>query len=116
MTRLVKNIFQTIWKFFIDIPIVLFFVALFVCLGIAAATAYLYVYVAPSVDTLSQENIHQTTTLYDRTGQHVLYELYGEENRKIIDHDEIPDTLRAATLAAEDDAFYSHCSGDESEL
>ncbi|PJA86928.1 MAG: penicillin-binding protein, partial [Candidatus Moranbacteria bacterium CG_4_9_14_3_um_filter_42_9] len=46
--------------------------------------------------------------MYDRTGEHVLYEIHGEENRKIIPHEKIPDTARVATIAAEDDGFYSH--------
>jgi len=103
-----KKFLRTVWNITKDIPVVVFFVTFFACLGIAAAIAYLYFYVAPSVNTLSQENIRQTTNIYDRTGQHVLYELYGEENRKIVSHDEISDYMRVATIAAEDDAFYSH--------
>jgi membrane peptidoglycan carboxypeptidase len=32
----------------------------------------------------------------------------SEENRKIISHEEIPETVKIATLAAEDSSFYSH--------
>lgn len=69
---------------------------------------YLYRYVAPDVNFLDGSRISQTTVLYDRTGQHVLYELFGEANRKIIKHEDISDFVRLATVAAEDDAFYRH--------
>lgn len=54
----------------------------------------------------------QTSIIYDRTGEHVLYEIHGEENRKIISHGEIPDNIRIATIAAEDNSFYSHSGVD----
>lgn len=37
-----------------------------------------------------------------------MYEMHGEENRKIIPHEQIPDVARIATIAAEDDSFYAH--------
>jgi len=53
-------------------------------------------------------NTSQTSFIYDRTGTHILYRLHGEENRRIIPHSEIPDTMRIATVAAEDASFYTH--------
>lgn len=50
----------------------------------------------------------QTTVIYDRSGEHILYEVHGEENRKLVGHDEISDNIRKVTIAAEDDSFYSH--------
>lgn len=52
--------------------------------------------------------VAQTSVIYDRTGEHVLYEMHGEENRKVITHDEIPDIMRLATIIVEDNNFYSH--------
>lgn len=67
-----------------------------------------YFYIKTPVPDLYGREISQTTIIYDRTGEHVLYEIHGEENRKIIAHQEIPDVVRIATLAAEDDNFYNH--------
>ncbi|MFA7319718.1 MAG: transglycosylase domain-containing protein, partial [Parcubacteria group bacterium] len=50
----------------------------------------------------------QTTFIYDRTGEHLLYKLHGEENRQILAHSQIPDVMRAATIATEDASFYTH--------
>jgi 1A family penicillin-binding protein len=62
----------------------------------------------PLGNSLYSRNIPQTSIIYDRTGKHVLYEMHGEENRKIINHNEISDTVRLATIATEDESFYSH--------
>jgi len=77
--------------------------------GIALFVIFLYTYYT-SVDpaALVHRAIYETSTIYDKTGEHELYEMHGEENRKVITHDEIPDYLRRATIAAEDDNFYNH--------
>lgn len=82
---------------------------IFVMLGTILAIFFIYAYMkTPVAASLNTRFIPQTTIIYDRTGQHVLYEIHGEENRKILTHDEIPDNIRIATVAAEDDNFYSH--------
>lgn len=54
-----------------------------------------------------------STLIYDRTGENLLYTIHGEENRKTVDTlDEISPTLVDATLAIEDDEFYSHIGVD----
>jgi len=81
----------------------------FVMLATFIAVVFVYAYLkTPIAASLTTRAIPQTTIIYDRTGQHALYEIHGEENRKILTHDEIPDTIRIATIAAEDDRFYSH--------
>ncbi|EKE10743.1 MAG: penicillin-binding protein, 1A family [uncultured bacterium] len=86
------------------------FLAIILALIILAFT-YLYLK-TPLAKSLSTRSIPQTTTIYDKTGQHVLYELHGEENRKILGHNDIPDTIRISTIAAEDDGFYNHIGVD----
>lgn len=73
---------------------------------------WLYVSATPPASQLAQRKINQTSTIYDESGQHVLYEVHGEENRTIVSHDELPDTLRVATIAAEDANFYRHSGVD----
>jgi membrane peptidoglycan carboxypeptidase len=52
--------------------------------------------------------IPESTKIYDRTGEHLLYEVHGEEKRTIIPFSEMPESLRAATITLEDQDFYSH--------
>lgn len=58
----------------------------------------------------------ETTKIYDRTGNTLLYEIHGEENRTIISHEKIPNNIRIATIAAEDDSFYHHFGIDPSSI
>ncbi len=49
-----------------------------------------------------------TTKFYDRTGQHLLYEVYGAENRVPVEFDQISNNAKWATIAVEDKDFYKH--------
>jgi membrane peptidoglycan carboxypeptidase len=50
----------------------------------------------------------QTTRFYDRTGEKVLYEVYGDKNRSVIEFKQMPDNIKKATIAVEDKNFYKH--------
>ena len=80
--------------------------------GVLVVVAVFFYLDTPKIGDLSKREIAQTSVIYDRTGEHILYELFGEENREILSHNEIPDIVRIATIAAEDDAFYSHIGVD----
>ena len=62
----------------------------------------------PSIEEIAQRKIAQTTKFYDRTGTILLYESFSEEKRTIIPFNEIPDAVKKATLAIEDENFYQH--------
>jgi 1A family penicillin-binding protein len=88
-----------------------FFISLYVFVmvaGIAAVVLLCLIAKTPLGNSLYTRNIAQTSVIYDRTGTHVLYEIHGEENRKILTHEQIPAVIRVATVAAEDDSFYTH--------
>jgi 1A family penicillin-binding protein len=76
--------------------------------GVGIAGFLIYKYKTPAVDYLSKAKAHETSIIYDRTGTKILYEIHGEENRKILAHDQIPEIIRLSTIAAEDKLFYSH--------
>lgn len=82
-----------------------YFLGLIACL-IGAAVIYLFL-ITPKAELVHRQ-VAQTSIIYDRTGEHKLYEIHGEENRKIITHEEIPDLMRLATIIAEDNSFYEH--------
>jgi len=62
----------------------------------------------PSPAKLSERHVAESTKILDRTGQVVLYEIHGEENRTAISFDQMPKAVRDATVAAEDSNFYNH--------
>lgn len=62
----------------------------------------------PSPGKLNKRQVVESTKIYDRTGQHLLYEIHGEEKRTTIPLDQMSEIVRAATISAEDQAFYQH--------
>jgi 1A family penicillin-binding protein len=88
----------TIWVFFCFLIIIF-----------TAGTSFVtYFFFNTPQAELAHRQVAQTSIIYDRTGEHALYEMHGEENRKVVMHDEIPDVVRLATVIVEDNNFYSH--------
>lgn len=78
---------------------------------LAAASLLLVVlYFAKDVPSLSQiENrqIPQSTKIFDRDGETLLYEISAGEKRTVVPLSEIPSYLKDATIAVEDENFYT---------
>ena len=90
-------------------------------IGSIAAVSFLVlavIYIAilvrelPSPDQFETHQVSQSTKIYDRTGQTLLYEIHGEEKRTVVPFDAIPDTLKQATISAEDANFYTRPAFD----
>lgn len=60
------------------------------------------------LDTMEGVEDFETTRIYDRSGEVLLYELFGEGRRTEVDLDQIPFSMRWATIATEDDTFYEN--------
>lgn len=54
----------------------------------------------------------QSTKIYDRTGAVLLYEIHDQQNRTIVSDSDIPVHAKQATIAVEDQGFYSHSAFD----
>ncbi len=62
----------------------------------------------PNPDALLSRDVAQSTKIYDRTGEHLLYEIHGNKNRTLVKLEEIPDIVKQATISVEDQQFYKH--------
>lgn len=62
----------------------------------------------PDPNNLQERTVAQSTKIYDRTGENLLYEIHGEENRTLIRLEELPEYVVWATLVLEDRDFYKH--------
>ncbi|MFZ2626364.1 MAG: transglycosylase domain-containing protein [Candidatus Moraniibacteriota bacterium] len=62
----------------------------------------------PDPGKINNRFIAESTKIYDRTGEHLLYEVHGEEKRTQIAFNEMPDVLKYATISLEDQDFYNH--------
>lgn len=80
--------------------------------GFAAAAITLatlvYAIKTPDLDSFKQRRVAESTKIYDRTGEILLYDIHGEERRTVIPFAEIPRYVKNATIALEDDNFYKH--------
>ena len=62
----------------------------------------------PDPNRLNDRVSEQSTKIYDRTGQHLLYEIYTDKKRTIVELSEIPKYLVDGVIATEDKTFYEH--------
>ena len=62
----------------------------------------------PNPNQLINREIAQSTKIYDRTGEHILYEISGNQKRTLVALKDIPDRVKQATIAIEDKNFYKH--------
>lgn len=62
----------------------------------------------PDAETIITRKVGESTKIYDSTGEVLLYDIHGEEKRTIIPWEEIPESVKKATLASEDSDFYKH--------
>jgi len=88
-----------------------------VVLGVGTVGA-VYAYYSqqlPPAEEIGERSISsfKTTKIYDRTGQHVLYELLPPEggDRTFVPLHQIPKNARYATIAMEDKTFYENPAG-----
>ena len=97
----------------------LFFLALklagFLCLLAAFSVFFVFVLYSkdlPRPEVFTEKHFTQSTKIYDRTGQILLYEIYGEEKRTIVPLANVPEHLKNAVIATEDANFYNHFGVD----
>lgn len=62
----------------------------------------------PSPNGLMNREVAQSTKIYDRKGETILYEIHGDQKRTLVALKDIPDNVKNATIAIEDKDFYHH--------
>ncbi len=66
----------------------------------------------PDLSTFEERRVLQSTKIYDRTGEILLYDLHQDVKRTIIPFENISRHIKNATVAIEDDDFYNHIGID----
>lgn len=82
------------------------FVVLFGAIAGLSVAGY-YSYTVPSPDKLTNRKVEESTRIYDRNGI-LLYEVFGDQDRTIVDLDYVSPFVIQATLSVEDSDFYRH--------
>jgi len=108
---MLKKIFKKSWwkrnskELIIDFFIVIFALG---TISVAAALLWVSTLEIPDLSTFDERRILQSTKIYDRTGEILLYDLHQDVRRTIIPFENISRHLKNATVAIEDDEFYNH--------
>ncbi|TSC80315.1 MAG: 1A family penicillin-binding protein [Parcubacteria group bacterium Gr01-1014_29] len=74
----------------------------------ALVSIFLLITPIPDPNTLREREVVESTKIFDRTGKTLLFEIYNEEKRTVIPFEEIPRSVKNATVAIEDSNFYNH--------
>lgn len=62
----------------------------------------------PDFDSFNERRVAQSTKIYDRTGEVLLYDIHENTKRTIVPFNEISRFMKNATVAIEDAEFYEH--------
>ncbi|MEK7552444.1 MAG: PBP1A family penicillin-binding protein [Patescibacteria group bacterium] len=81
-------------------------VALFVMAGFSAI--WFSTLKIPSLESFEERKITESTKIYDKTGEILLFDVFNGIKRSIVPFEEISENIKKATLAIEDVDFYQH--------
>lgn len=62
----------------------------------------------PNLSSFDERRVLQSTKIYDRTGQVLLYDLHQDIRRTVVPYEAISKNIKNATVAIEDDTFFQH--------
>jgi len=85
---------------------IMFFVAGLLIAGMAFV--WISTFEIPDLSSFEDRRILQSTKIYDRTGEVLLYDLHQDVRRTIVPFENISYHIKNATVAIEDDQFYTH--------
>lgn len=102
----IKNWFKKNWKEII-IDLLIFGIAISIVLS-AVLLIWISTLEIPDLSSFEERKVLQSTKIYDRTGEILLYDLHQDVRRTIIPFGDMSKYVKNATIAIEDDQFYNH--------
>lgn len=103
--KYIGNIYTATKNLIIDSSIILLVAGLLV---IGGSLIWISVLEIPDLSSFSERRVLQSTKIYDRTGEVLLFDLNEDVRRTIVPYEEISYHIKNATVAVEDDNFYNH--------
>lgn len=98
-----------LWKFlppWLEFCLIAIVAVIFITLG--AAIVWAAVVPIPSIDSFENRQVAQSTKIFDRTGNIVLYDVHGTMRRTAVPLTDISPYVQKATIAVEDTTFYTN--------
>jgi penicillin-binding protein 1A len=96
----------------VKLLVVVVLLAIVAGMALTAGALYAVTRDLPTLDELKRNPLALNTTIYDRTGKVLIAELHGGENRVFVPAAKIPEVVKQATVAVEDERFYEHTGVD----
>ncbi|MFO0718605.1 MAG: penicillin-binding protein [Candidatus Paceibacterota bacterium] len=81
------------------------------CIGIISISIFIFwisTFQLPTLDSFQERRVSQSTKIYDRTGEILLYDVFQNIKRTVVPFDQISKHIKNATLSIEDKDFYTH--------
>ncbi len=89
----------------IDLSILFFALGIIISAGLLFWVSTLEM---PDLSSFDERRVLQSTKIYDRTGEILLYDLHQDVRRTVVPFEDISRHLKNASIAIEDDQFYNH--------
>ncbi len=102
-----KKTFFNSWKWKVLKPLLLLGVSVSLLLA-GAGIIWFATLKTPDLSVFENRKIAQSTKIFDRTGQVLLYDVHSDKKRTVVPFENISQKIKNATLAIEDLEFYSH--------
>ena len=85
----------------------------FLCVGLGIIlTGIIFIWVStlklPDFKLFTERKVQNSTKIYDRTGEILLYDIHENIKRTVIPYEELGNNVKNATVAIEDSEFYNH--------
>src|SRR3989338_5226147 len=93
--------------FFSLIFLILFFFSLFLLFVFTFFSFVIFAKALPPPYKLTERDASLSTKIYDREGE-LLYDIFGDKNKALVNFWELPDYVKQATISIEDKNFYKH--------
>lgn len=106
----IRSWFHKNWKE-IAVDLLVFILAAIILVS-AVVLIWISTLEIPDLSAFEERRVLQSTKIYDRTGEVLLYDLHQDVRRTIIPFEEMSRYIKNATVAIEDDQFYNHIGID----
>ena len=87
-----------------------------VIFAVGAGSVWALTIDVPDFEAFDQRKIIQSTKIYDRSGDILLYDIHNDIRRTVVELADIPPAVRNTTVAIEDSNFYNHNGVDLSSI
>ena len=82
--------------------------AIIIIFSLASMILWLSTLKIPHLDSFEERRVEQSTKIYARDGETLLFDVFEHARRTVISFSEMSDYIKHATLAIEDVGFYEH--------